>query len=162
MIGLAAILAAVAAAAAVLIVRMNLAKRPPVVCDTGEGLAEFTWHQYGGSLAGQETYSLICTGETDWTVVHAAQEAHDLPEKTRKKKADAALAQRVTTVILENGMTGWDDLPRAELFALDAPTTEVRFRYNGEEHRFTSDQELPDGGWIAVREILGLLEEAAG
>ena len=95
-------------------------------------------------------------------VIIRQQPTHNSREKVTKRTVDLDVLAQVSAIIDEYGMTDWDNLPPAELFALDAASTSMSFTYRGEDHRFSDSQEVPSGGWKAVSGIKTILEEAAG
>ena len=95
-------------------------------------------------------------------VIISQQPTHSSREKVTKRTVGLDVLASVTAIVDEHGMIAWDDLPPAEIFALDAASSSMSFTYRGEEHHFSDSQEIPSGGWTAVGEIKALLEEAAG
>ena len=116
----------------------------------------------GDSLGCHYSWEIVATEPGTAKVTVTQQPTHSSREKTFTKKVGGNLLRDIQAIIEEYGMTGWDDLPEAEIFALDAASTWVSFEYDGAEHSFGSGDELPSGGWAAIREIQALLESAAG
>ena len=126
----------------------------------------YYWH--GASSLGDST-SLeltICPGEEDRPVVTVNY--RDLPavgEKETEKTVHLTsnVIRGVEEIIDRCGMKEWVDLPPAEEFALDAPTTSLTIAYSdGTSVTIGSDDELPEGGYAAIREIREYILRCAG
>lgn len=107
------------------------------------------------------SWEIVATEPGTAKVTVTVQPTHSSREKKYVQKVGGNLLRDIQAIVDAHGMTGWDDLPPAEIFALDAASTAVRFEYDGVEHRFSDGDELPDGGWAAIHEIEELLETAA-
>ena len=107
------------------------------------------------------SWEIVATEPGTAKVTVTVQPTHNSREKKYTKKVGGNLLRDIQAIVDRCGMTGWDDLPPAEIFALDAASTSVRFEYDGVEHGFSDGDEVPGGGWAAIREIQELLEAAA-
>ena len=115
----------------------------------------------GDELGCYYSWEIVATEPGTAKVTVTVQPTHNSREKKYVKKVGGNLLRDIQAIVDRCSMTGWDDLPPAEIFALDAASTSVRFEYDGVEHSFSDGDELPDGAWSAIREIKTLLESAA-
>ncbi len=82
-------------------------------------------------------------------------------EKTVRVSSDAV--RDIQEIIDRYGMKEWVDLPPAEFFALDAPSTSLSWEFSdGSSYSIGSGDELPDDGYRAIAEIRQYLMECAG
>ena len=95
-------------------------------------------------------------------VTVCSQPTFNSREKVTKRTVGLDVLTQIAGIVEANGMAAWDDLPRTDLVVLDAATVSMSFVRAGEEHRFSDSQEVPGSGWVALWEIAGLIEEAAG
>ena len=67
---------------------------------------------------------------------------------------------RLEVLVRDYNMKSWTDLPPAEFFAYDAPTTSLTITfYDDTVIQVSSLQQLPESGWDAINGIVSILEE---
>lgn len=160
-----AIIVLLVLAAVVFLVKRSAANSPktpgnPVggyTKDSTEGLFSFSISSYGDSLGSTSDLELIRTSDKACSIRLTAREYANAKEKTKKAKGGEELIKSIENIITENGMDKWADLPDSEIFALDAATTVVSYTYAGKDYSFSSNQEFPEGGWQAIRQIEALI-----
>ena len=126
----------------------------------------YYWHG-AGELGDSTSLELtICPDEEERPVVTVNY--RDLPaageEETEKTvHLTSNVIRGVEEIIDRYGMKEWTDLPPAEVFALDGPTTSLSYEYSdGTSVTIGSDDELPEGGYAAIREIREYILRCAG
>ena len=126
----------------------------------------YYWHG-GGSLGDSSSLELtIEPDEEGRPVVQIV--SFDQPgagEKAVEKtvRSSSYVVDGVQDIIDRYGMTEWVDLPPSEEFALDAPTTSLSYEYSdGTSFSIGSDDELPEDGYRAIREIRDYIMTCAG
>ena len=116
-----------------------------------------------------DSYSVELTmepGEQGQPVVIVSyhnQPAHDAKAVDKTVRVSSNVIVGVQEIIDRYGMTEWTDLPPAEVFALDAPSTSLTYEYSdGTSYTIGSDDELPEGGYQAMHEIRQYIVTCAG
>lgn len=113
----------------------------------------------GGDMIGSE-YDLevvrISTEECQITLT--TRESHDARQDVKKAIAGRSFIADANAIMEAACMPDWGEFPDSDIFILDGGTTHVSYMYNGQRHDFTSNKELPDGAWSAVRQLRELAE----
>ena len=126
----------------------------------------YYWHG-AGSLGDSTSVELtICPGKEDRPVVtvnYCDRPAVGEKETEKTVHLTSNVIRGVEEIIDRWGMKEWVDLPPAEEFALDAPTTSLTVTYSdGTSVTIGSDDELPEGGSAAIFEIRDYILRCAG
>ena len=121
----------------------------------------------GGSLG--DSYSLELTmkpdedGRPDARVEYYERETHSAKPKEKTVRVSSDVVSGVTEIIDRYGMRDWGELPPAEMFALDAPSTRLVCQFSdGTSVVLGSAYEMPEGGYDAIREIREYILRCAG
>ena len=130
-------------------------------------LKRMEYYRGGGSLG--DSYSLELTikpdedGRPDVRLEYYDRRSHDAEAVEKTIQLSSNVIMGVMEIIDRYGMRDWDELPPAEEFALDAPSMHFTCEYsNGNSFTVGSDDELPDGGSAAIREIRDYVLRCAG
>ena len=152
----------VAAVIAGILIHSRQNESSPSGADADVRLTFFAIYSGGGELGGHSSWEITATDGGKAKIVIEEQISHDSRTKTTKRTVSAGVLRQLEAIIDAHGMAGWNDLPESDIFALDAPSTSVSLTIDGQRVSFGGDDELPSGGWAAVREMRAILEEAAG
>lgn len=116
----------------------------------------FTYTRGGGM-----TDSLYRLSVTDDKLVLETRECHGHKTNSKKFKIPSDVYAAFEANVIDSGIRTLEkDLPRKEVFALDAEATSVQIICkDGTCISFNSGQEVPDGVWDAVEGAAGVLRE---
>ena len=121
----------------------------------------------GGSLG--DSFSLNLTikpdedGRPDIRLEYYDRRSHDAEAVEKTIQLSSYVIVGVMEIIDRYGMRDWGELPPAEEFALDAPSMHFTCEYSdGSSFTVGSDDELPEGGSAAIREIGDYVLRCAG
>ena len=136
--------------------------------DFSETYLSRVYYYYGGSELG-DSYSVELTieeddnGDPDVRVAYYNQPSHDSKAKEKTVRVSPEVITGVQEIIDRYHMTEWTDLPKSDIFALDAPSTSFSYEYSdGTQYRLKDDDEWPEGAGTAIREILDYILSSAG
>lgn len=117
----------------------------------------------GGGMDGghHEVRLSITDDETGAVAFTEDREYWNAETEKHQRTVDISAISDVDMIIRENSMMNWEDCPKSELLALDAPTTSVTITFSNASFSFSSSQELPDGGWEKVRELESMIRALA-
>ena len=112
-----------------------------------------------GDMIGSEyDLEVVRTSTEECQITLSTRESHDARQVTKKAKAGREFIDQANAIMEAAGMPDWGEFPDSDMFILDGGTTCVSYLYNGQRHNFTSNKELPDGAWPAVRQLCELAE----
>ena len=153
---------AIALAAVILYSRATVTDGPGMEFElkpySGDKLEECMIKEASGEL--DMLYSLDLVRMADgWAMLTVRdREAHNTEENVYEYLLDDEIVDKIQELAESCGALTWKDLPPAEEFTLDAPTTYYTFKIKGETIRFSDEKQIPTNGWEALREIQELLE----
>lgn len=124
-----------------------------------------------GNMLGN-VYSVEASRADDGSTVVTVREAkmHSDPVQVGEYRADDDLLDQIETVIDRAGMKEWGELPQGEFIALDASTESLTMRFASADPAarwvpslsYSENDELPEGGMEAIREIYQLMMSNTG
>ena len=151
------------------------ASSPSSPADPGKGddmygqLKSVTYSLSGDMLGSLYTVE-AARGDEGGVVVSIRQsKMHSDPIEVGEYRVDDDLLDQVEAVIDRVGMKEWGELPQSEFIALDAATESLRAMFESADPddswpkwlSYSFNDELPDGGKEAIREIHDLMVAAA-
>ena len=120
-----------------------------------EPYTTYVYYSYGGGELG-DSYTISLE---DYKIEIRSCEGNGYPTETKSCEVDSEVYYLIDNIVYEYEMQKWGKLPKSEEFALDAPSTSLNIGLrNGDDISVSSYDEVPEGGWEAVREIVELLE----
>lgn len=122
------------------------------------GLTYVEYSLSGGMEGGIYSISVSVTGAKTATVSLFDQETHNSRPLKRSRNTDRDRLDGLLEIIDKYGMRDWKDLPKSEIFALDAPSATVEFIISGKSFSFSDGDEFPEGGGAAMADIKNYLE----
>ena len=133
-------------------------------------LRSVTYSDSGDMLG--NLYTVEAYRADDGSTVVTVREAkmHSDPIEVGEYRADDDLLDQVSAVIDRAGMKEWGELPPSEFIAYDAPTESLRAELESADpddrwpkrFSYTFNDELPEGGAEAIREIYQLMMANTG
>ena len=126
---------------------------------TWDGKLTSVAYFYGGGEYG-DAYELFLKSEDG--KLHYEKTEGNGQEKIEKyyKVRDKEIYEQLEAVIEKYGLAGWGELPKAETYALDSSYATLNISYDGISIRCNTEyDELPEGGYAAVKEIREILEK---
>ena len=124
-----------------------------------------------GNMLGN-VYTVEATRVDDGSTVVTVREAkmHSDPIQVGEYRADDGLLVQIEAVIERAGMKEWGELPQSEFIALDASTESLTMRFASADPAarwepslsYSENDELPEGGMEAIREIYQLMMSNTG
>ena len=134
---------------------------------TGTYLKRVSYHRGGSSLG--DSQSLYLTfgpredGSPEAVVEYYDRPTHNSMEKRKRVAMGSPVVKGVQEIIDRYRMTEWKDLPKTDIFALDAASMSFTYEFSdGSEYRLGSDLEMPEGAYAAIREIRAYILRYAG
>lgn len=141
----------------------------PTAPEGGDGvfgkLKSVTYSDSGNMLGNLYAVDAV-RGDDGGVVVTIRKSAmHSDPIEVGEYRAADDLLDRIEVVIDRAGMKEWGELPQSEFIALDASTESLSALFESADPgdpwpkrlSYSFDDELPDGGGEAIREIHGLM-----
>lgn len=113
-----------------------------------------SYHSYELDLQPDGIYSPICTRYIEHQETHADEVVKSQNVVSR------TLLDKIYVIMQEYDILSWTNLPLSEEYVLDAGTDYYSFKLeDGTVISFNSNNEWPENGYEAIREILKILQE---
>ena len=134
---------------------------------SGTYLTEISYYRGGGSLGDSNSLEMTVRKLTEdrgeVQVVYSDRPTHDSKETNKTVRLSVSVLTGVDEIIERYHMTEWKDLPKTDLFALDAPSMSLTCEFSdGTSIRLGSDLDMPDQAYPAITELLNYIKTCAG